>query len=86
MSLEAVASLVFNAGDEHVLRPFNLKVARQLSFVQSLGFETPASPIAPPANEQRLMHPEARLTPPKVGAFLDFAALRLRRRLESIQV
>jgi DNA-binding transcriptional LysR family regulator len=33
-----------------------------------------------------LVHPEARLTPPKVRAFLDFAAPRLRRRLDSVLV
>lgn len=32
-----------------------------------------------------LVHPEARLTPPKVRAFLDFAAPRLRKRLAAIQ-
>jgi DNA-binding transcriptional LysR family regulator len=42
-------------------------------------FELPEIPVS-------LVHPEARLTPPKVRAFLDFAAPRLRRRLESVQV
>lgn len=37
-------------------------------------FELPEIPVS-------LIHPEARLTPPKVRAFLDFAAPRLRRRL-----
>jgi hypothetical protein len=32
------------------------------------------------------VHPEARLTPPKVRAFLDFAAPRLRQRLSAVQV
>jgi DNA-binding transcriptional LysR family regulator len=32
-----------------------------------------------------LVHPEARLTPPKVRAFLDFAAPRLRKRLATVQ-
>jgi DNA-binding transcriptional LysR family regulator len=42
-------------------------------------FEPPEIPVS-------LVHPEARLTPPKVRAFLDFAAPRLRRRLEALQV
>ena len=33
-----------------------------------------------------LVHPEGRLTPPKVRAFLDFAAPRLRQRLNAVQV
>jgi DNA-binding transcriptional LysR family regulator len=33
-----------------------------------------------------LVHPEGRLTPPKVRAFLDFAAPRLRQRLAAVQV
>ena len=43
-------------------------------------------PFEPPEIPVSLVHPQARLTPPKVRAFLDFAAPRLRRRLESIQV
>ncbi|HET6158836.1 MAG TPA: LysR family transcriptional regulator [Dongiaceae bacterium] len=42
-------------------------------------FELPEIPVS-------LVHPEGRLTPPKVRAFLDFAAPRLRRRLEPIQL
>ena len=42
-------------------------------------FELPEIPVS-------LVHPEARLTPPKVRAFLDFATPRLRRRLEGVQV
>jgi hypothetical protein len=33
-----------------------------------------------------LVHPEGRLTPPKVRVFLDFAAPRLRQRLSAVQV
>jgi DNA-binding transcriptional LysR family regulator len=43
-------------------------------------------PFEPPEIPVSLVHPEARLTPPKVRAFLDFVAPRLRRRLESVQV
>ena len=42
-------------------------------------FELPEVPVS-------LVHPQARLTPPKVRAFLDFAAPRLRRQLESLAV
>ncbi len=42
-------------------------------------FEQPEIPVS-------MVHPQSRLTPPKVRAFLDFAAPRLRRRLEAIQV
>jgi len=42
-------------------------------------FELPEIPVS-------LVHPEARLTPPKVRAFLDFAAPRLRHRLAAVQV
>jgi DNA-binding transcriptional LysR family regulator len=42
-------------------------------------FELPEIPVS-------LVHPEARLTPPKVRAFLDFAAPRLRQRLSAVQV
>jgi DNA-binding transcriptional LysR family regulator len=42
-------------------------------------FELPEYPVS-------LVHPEARLTPPKVRAFLDFAAPRLRQRLSAVQV
>jgi DNA-binding transcriptional LysR family regulator len=42
-------------------------------------FELPEIPVS-------LVHPESRLTPPKVRAFLDFAAPRLRRQLESVAV
>jgi DNA-binding transcriptional LysR family regulator len=42
-------------------------------------FELPEIPVS-------LVHPESRLTPPKVRAFLDFAAPRLRRQLESLAV
>jgi DNA-binding transcriptional LysR family regulator len=41
-------------------------------------FELPEIPVS-------LVHPEARLTPPKVRAFLDFAAPRLRQRLDAVQ-
>ena len=41
-------------------------------------FELPEYPV-------NLVHPEARLTPPKVRAFLDFAAPRLRQRLSAVQ-
>ena len=43
-------------------------------------------PFEPPEIPVSLVHPEARLTPPKVRAFLDFAAPRLRQRLNSVQV
>jgi DNA-binding transcriptional LysR family regulator len=42
------------------------------------GFDLPEIPV-------NLVHPEARLTPPKVRAFLDFAAPRLRKRLATVQ-
>ena len=42
-------------------------------------FELPEIPVS-------LVHPEARLTPPKVRAFLDFATPRLRQRLSAVQV
>jgi DNA-binding transcriptional LysR family regulator len=42
-------------------------------------YELPEIPVS-------LVHPEARLTPPKVRAFLDFAAPRLRQRLNAVQV
>ncbi|MGH6892673.1 MAG: LysR family transcriptional regulator [Dongiaceae bacterium] len=42
-------------------------------------FELPEIPVS-------LIHPEAKLTPPKVRAFLDFAAPRLRRRLAEVAV
>jgi DNA-binding transcriptional LysR family regulator len=42
-------------------------------------FELPEIPVS-------LVHPEARLTPPKVRAFLDFAAPRLRQRLSAVQM
>lgn len=42
-------------------------------------FELPEIPVS-------LVHPEARLTPPKVRAFLDFAAPRLRQRLSAVEV
>ena len=42
-------------------------------------FELPEIPVS-------LVHPEARLSPPKVRAFLDFAAPRLRQRLSAVQV
>ena len=42
-------------------------------------FELPEIPVS-------LVHPEARLTPPKVRAFLDFTAPRLRQRLSAGQV
>jgi DNA-binding transcriptional LysR family regulator len=42
-------------------------------------FELPEIPVS-------LVHPEARLTPPKVRAFLDFATPRLRQRLAAVQV
>jgi DNA-binding transcriptional LysR family regulator len=41
-------------------------------------FELPEIPVS-------LVHPEARLSPPKVRAFLDFAAPRLRQRLDAVQ-
>ena len=42
-------------------------------------FELPEIPVS-------MVHPEARLTPPKVRAFLDFAAPRLRQRLSAVEV
>ena len=42
-------------------------------------FELPEIPVS-------LVHPEGRLTPPKVRAFLDFTAPRLRQRLTAVQV
>jgi DNA-binding transcriptional LysR family regulator len=42
-------------------------------------FDLPEIPVS-------LVHPQARLTPPKVRAFLDFAAPRLRRQLESVAI
>jgi len=42
-------------------------------------FELPEIPVS-------LVHPEGRLTPPKVRVFLDFAAPRLRQRLSAVQV
>ena len=42
-------------------------------------YELPEIPVS-------LVHPEARLTPPKVRAFLDFAAPRLRQRLSAVEV
>jgi DNA-binding transcriptional LysR family regulator len=42
-------------------------------------FELPEIPVS-------LVHPEARLTPPKVRAFLDFAAPRLRQRLSAVHL
>lgn len=42
-------------------------------------FELPEIPVS-------LVHTEARLTPPKVRAFLDFAAPRLRRSLAAIKL
>ena len=42
-------------------------------------FELPEIPVS-------LVHPEARLTPPKVRAFLDFAAPRLRKRVADVAV
>jgi DNA-binding transcriptional LysR family regulator len=42
-------------------------------------FELPEYPVS-------LVHPEARLTPPKVRAFLDFAAPRLRQKVAAVQV
>jgi DNA-binding transcriptional LysR family regulator len=42
-------------------------------------FELPEIPVS-------LVHPEARLTPPKVRAFLDFAAPRLRQKVAAVQV
>jgi DNA-binding transcriptional LysR family regulator len=42
-------------------------------------FELPEYPV-------NLVHPEARLTPPKVRAFLDFAAPRLRQKVAAVQV
>ena len=42
-------------------------------------FELPEIPVS-------LVHPEGRLTPPKVRAFLDFAAPRLRQKLTAVQV
>ena len=42
-------------------------------------FELPEIPVS-------LVHPESRLTPPKLRAFLDFAAPRLRQRLTAVQV
>jgi DNA-binding transcriptional LysR family regulator len=42
-------------------------------------FELPEIPVS-------LVHAEARLTPPKVRAFLDFTAPRLRQRLEAIRL
>lgn len=43
------------------------------------GFEPPELPV-------HLVHSEARLVPPKLRAFLDFAAPRLRKRLAALQV
>lgn len=43
-------------------------------------------PFEPPEIPVSLVHSQARLTAPKVRAFLDFAAPRLRRRFESIQL
>lgn len=42
-------------------------------------FELPEIPVS-------LVHPEARLTPPKVRAFLDYATPRLRQRLTAVQL
>lgn len=42
-------------------------------------FELPEIPVS-------LVHPEARLTPSKVRAFLDFVAPRLRQRVSAVQV
>jgi len=42
-------------------------------------FELPEIPVS-------LVHPEARLTPPKVRAFLDFVAPRLRKRVADVAV
>ncbi len=42
-------------------------------------FEPPELPV-------HLVHSEARLVPPKLRAFLDFAAPRLRKRLAALQV
>ena len=42
-------------------------------------FDLPEIPVS-------LVHPQARLTPPKVRAFLDFAAPRLRWQLESVAI
>jgi DNA-binding transcriptional LysR family regulator len=42
-------------------------------------FELPEIPVS-------LVHPAGRLTPPKVRAFLDFAAPRLRQRLEAVRL
>lgn len=42
-------------------------------------FELPEIPVS-------LVHPEARLTPTKVRAFLDFVAPRLRKRAAEVQV
>lgn len=42
-------------------------------------FELPEIPVS-------LVHAEARLTPPKVRAFLDYATPRLRRRLETARL
>jgi DNA-binding transcriptional LysR family regulator len=42
-------------------------------------FELPDIPVS-------LVHSEARLTPPKVRAFLDFAAPRLRKRLDAVRI
>jgi DNA-binding transcriptional LysR family regulator len=42
-------------------------------------FELPEIPVS-------LVHAEARLTPPKVRAFLDYATPRLRRRLEAARL
>jgi DNA-binding transcriptional LysR family regulator len=43
-------------------------------------------PFEPPEIPVSLVHAEARLTPPKVRAFLDFVAPRLRRRLDAIRL
>jgi DNA-binding transcriptional LysR family regulator len=42
-------------------------------------FELPEIPVS-------LVHPEARLTPPKVRAFLDFATPRLRQKLATVSL
>ena len=41
-------------------------------------YELPEIPVS-------LVHPQARLTPPKVRVFLDFVAPRLRQRLSAVQ-
>jgi len=66
-------------------------VARVLSYqvaaaVKAGKLKLVLRPFELPEIQVSLVHPEARLTPPKVRAFLDFAAPRLRQRLAAVQV